>query len=42
MEQCVFVSAIASNGLDFIKLVHGSFLGGFSNQEYITKSNFTW
>lgn len=38
MEQCVFESAIASNGLDVTKLVHGSFLGRFSNQDYITKS----
>jgi len=38
MEQCVFVSANESHGLDIIKLVHGSFLWGLSNQECITKS----
>lgn len=43
MEQCAFESAIASNGLDIIKLVYNSSLGIFKSGVYYKEhmSSFT-
>ena len=38
MEQCEFVSAIASNGLDIITFFHGSFWGDFQFKSILQRA----